>query len=58
MKIKIGRADLDEDIERVRAVREYIGNDIALMVDANYSMSVEKAIDAASLMKPFGILWF
>lgn len=58
VKIKIGRADLDEDIERVRAVREFIGNDVALMVDANYSMSVEQAISAANRMKPFDILWF
>ena len=58
VKIKIGRPDLDEDIERVRAVREFIGNDVALMVDANYSMVVEQAIRAAHLMKPFDILWF
>ncbi len=43
VKIRIGRPDLDEDIERVRAVREFIGNNVALMVDANYSMSVEQA---------------
>jgi len=28
------------------------------MVDANYSMSVEQAIDAANRMKSFGLLWF
>ena len=44
VKIKVGRENLDEDIARVKAVRELIGKDITFMVDANYSMSVEKAI--------------
>lgn len=58
VKIKIGRKNLEEDIERIRAVRELIGNDITFMVDANYSMSVEKAIRAAKAFKPFNIFWF
>jgi len=58
VKIKIGRENLGEDIERVRAVREAIGGDIALMVDANYAMSVEKAIQAADALKPYDIVWF
>ena len=58
VKIKVGRENLDEDIERVKAVRELIGSDIIFMVDANYSMSVEKAIQAANAFKPYNILWF
>jgi L-alanine-DL-glutamate epimerase-like enolase superfamily enzyme len=58
VKIKIGRDNLDEDIERIAAVRELIGPDITFMVDANYSMSVEKAIEACNRMKPYGITWF
>lgn len=58
VKIKIGREDLDEDIERIAAVRELIGPDITFMVDANYSMSVEQAIEAASRFKPYDIAWF
>jgi L-alanine-DL-glutamate epimerase-like enolase superfamily enzyme len=58
VKIKVGKEDLNEDIERVRAVRELIGDDIAFMVDANYSMSVEKAIRAANEFKKYNILWF
>jgi len=58
VKIKIGRENLDEDIDRIAAVRELIGPDIAFMVDANYSMSVEKAIEACNRMKPYGITWF
>jgi len=58
VKIKIGRANLDEDIERIQAVRQLIGNHRILMVDANYAMSVDQAIVAALRMKPFDVLWF
>ena len=58
VKIKIGRENLDEDIERIREVRALIGANVAFMVDANYSMSVEKAIEAANRFKEYDILWF
>jgi len=58
VKIKIGRENLDEDIERIKAVREYIGPDITFMVDANYSMTVEKAIEAIEQFREFDITWF
>ncbi|GAB5558947.1 MAG: mandelate racemase/muconate lactonizing enzyme family protein [Synoicihabitans sp.] len=58
VKIKIGKESLDEDIDRIRAVRDFIGPDVTFMVDANYSMSVERAIEAAQRMKPYNVLWF
>lgn len=58
VKIKIGKESLGEDIDRIKAVRELVGPDIYFMVDANYSMSVQKAIHAAELIKPFNVLWF
>ncbi len=58
VKIKIGRDNLEEDIARIKAVRELIGPDVSFMVDANYSMSVEKAIEAANAFKKYDILWF
>lgn len=58
VKIKIGRENLDEDIERIKAVREHIGPDVTFMVDANYSMSVEKAIEAIEKFKQYDITWF
>lgn len=58
VKIKIGQPTLEEDIARVKAVRELIGPDITFMVDANYSMSVEQAIEAANAFKPFELTWF
>ena len=58
VKIKIGREHFEEDLERVRAVRELIGDDITFMVDANYSMTVDQAIMAAEAFKPYNIYWF
>ena len=58
VKIKVGKPDLHEDIARVKAVREAIGRDITLMVDANYSMTVDHAIAAANAFHDFDILWF
>lgn len=58
VKIKIGREVLNEDLERIRAVRQLIGPDITFMVDANYSMSVEKAIKAIEGFREYNITWF
>lgn len=58
VKIKIGRENLEEDLERIKAVREYIGPDVTFMVDANYSMSIEKAIRAIEGFKQYNITWF
>lgn len=58
VKIKVGKDDLDEDLDRAAAVRKFIGPDITFMVDANYSMSVEKSIRAANGFKEHDILWF
>ncbi|WP_291966784.1 mandelate racemase/muconate lactonizing enzyme family protein [Maribacter sp.] len=58
VKIKIGRENLEEDLERIKAVREFVGPDVTFMVDANYSMTVEKAIKAIEGFKQYDITWF
>ena len=58
VKIKIGREDIDEDIERIALVRELIGHEVTFMVDANYSMTVTKAIECAKRFEPYNIFWF
>ncbi len=58
IKIKVGRAKLSEDVERVRAVRDCIGPDMPLMVDANMRYSVEQAISAARKFREFDVYWF
>ncbi len=58
VKIKVGKPDLAEDVQRVAAVRARIGPDVAFMVDANYAMHVEQAIAAARAFTGYDILWF
>ncbi|WP_419913072.1 mandelate racemase/muconate lactonizing enzyme family protein [Hoeflea sp.] len=58
VKIKVGRPELDDDVERLAAVRALIGPDRALMADANYALNVERAIAACEAFRPFDLLWF
>ncbi|UOF90671.1 mandelate racemase/muconate lactonizing enzyme family protein [Fodinisporobacter ferrooxydans] len=57
VKIKLGQERLEEDIERVAAVRALIGSDIVFMVDANMKWSIATAIKAAWMLKEFDIFW-
>lgn len=58
VKIKVGQPTLDEDVARVKAVRELIGANVTFMVDANYGFDVPQAIAAARAFEPFDLLWF
>lgn len=58
VKIKIGQPQLKTDVDRIRSIRGLIGDDITFMVDANYSMSVEQAIEAARSFSDYDIYWF
>ncbi|MEM9834036.1 MAG: mandelate racemase/muconate lactonizing enzyme family protein [Bacteroidota bacterium] len=58
VKIKIGRPRLEEDLERIAAVRELVGDNRPFMVDANYSMNVDQAIQAARAFEPYNLQWF
>jgi L-fuconate dehydratase len=55
-KLKVG-ADLDDDIRRMRIVREEIGPDRMLAVDANQRWDVAVAIDWMRALAPFDPYW-
>lgn len=57
LKIKID-GDLETDVARVRAVREAVGPDVHVTVDANQSYRPDGAIAAARRMEPLGIELF
>ena len=57
IKMKVGRPQLREDVERVRRMREHLGDDFPLMVDANMRWSVDQAIRAARELEPFNLVW-
>ncbi len=58
VKMKIGRLSQDEDIARVKAVREAIGDKIDLLVDGNNVYTSYQAITMARKMERYNIFWF
>ena len=52
IKMKVGRKKLSEDVARVKAMREHLGEDFPLMVDANMRWSADEAIRAARAFAP------
>jgi L-alanine-DL-glutamate epimerase-like enolase superfamily enzyme len=57
IKMKVGRARLSEDVERVRAMRTHLGPDFPLMVDANMRWTVDEAIRAARAFQDSNLVW-
>lgn len=57
IKMKVGRKRLSEDVERVKAMREHLGDGFPLMVDANMKWSADEAIRAARSLQSFDLVW-
>jgi L-alanine-DL-glutamate epimerase-like enolase superfamily enzyme len=57
IKMKVGRAKLAEDVERVRAMRGHLGEGFPLMVDANMKWTADQAIRAARAFQPCDPVW-
>jgi L-alanine-DL-glutamate epimerase-like enolase superfamily enzyme len=58
IKIKIGYPTLSEDVKRIKAVRQVIGDDVRLMVDANQALTVGEAILRGKAFEDLGCYWF
>ena len=56
MKLKVGYG-IETDMRYVKAVREAIGNDIVLMVDANHAYNAVEAIRLAKEMEKYDVYW-
>ena len=54
----IAEVTLDEDIQRVALVRQTIGPDIKLCVDANGAWDVATAVKMGQRMEPFDVYWY
>jgi L-alanine-DL-glutamate epimerase-like enolase superfamily enzyme len=57
VKMKVAGASLREDVARVAAVREAIGADSRLMVDAVYMLDEASALRMARALEPYDV-WF
>lgn len=57
VKIKVGKPDLAEDVERVSAVRALLGPDRALMIDANQRWDLATATSSIEALSAFELAW-
>jgi L-talarate/galactarate dehydratase len=56
-KMRLGRPDWREDVDRARAVREAIPPELGLMVDVNQAWSADAALAAGRELDDLGLLW-
>jgi L-alanine-DL-glutamate epimerase-like enolase superfamily enzyme len=57
IKIKVGLPDSAEDLRRVAGVREHIGADVPLMVDANQQWDRATALRMGRRLEEFDLVW-
>lgn len=57
IKIKVGQKDYKKDVARVKALREAVGDDVPLMVDANQQWDVSTALKAGRQLDEFDLVW-
>jgi mandelate racemase len=57
LKIKLGFPTLEEDLAAVRAARQALGDELALMVDYNQSLAVPEALRRCHALDAEGLTW-
>ncbi len=58
VKIKIGGASLEDDLRRIEAVLAIVGDGGRLAVDANGRFDLERALEYANALEPYGLRWY
>ncbi len=56
-KLKIGKPIIADDVERLGKVREAVGDDFELMVDANQCFALDEGLRRAHAMRDLGLAW-
>ena len=57
MKIKVGYADVRDDVEAIRQVRRVAGESMTLMIDYNQSLALSEALRRAPVIDDERVLW-
>jgi len=57
IKIKVGLPDSKEDLRRVAGIRDHIGPDVPLMVDANQQWDRAAALRLGRRLEEFDLVW-
>jgi L-alanine-DL-glutamate epimerase-like enolase superfamily enzyme len=58
VKLKVGKPRASEDLKRLHSVREALGSDMDIMVDANQSMTYPEARRRARMFEEVDVFWF
>ena len=58
IKMKVGRPDLREDVERLAAIRAHLGHAFPLMVDANMAWTADEALERGRRLEQYGLYWY
>ena len=58
VKMKIGGAPLDEDLRRIEAVLEVVGEGSNVAVDANGAFDLATAVRVGAALAPYGLKWY
>ena len=54
LKVKVG-LNPEEDFERVQKIREAVGSEVAIRIDANQGWTVRQAVEVLKKLEPFNI---
>lgn len=57
IKMKVGRERLSEDVTKLAAMRDFLGDGFPLMVDANMKYTADQAIRAGRAFAPYDPTW-
>jgi len=57
MKVRVGNERIEDDVARVRALREALGTDIELLADANQAFSPKQAIRLGRRLEEYQLTW-
>lgn len=57
MKLKVGSPDPERDLRRAMIVREAVGDEVRVMVDANQQWTVPQALDICRRLAPMAPYW-
>lgn len=58
VKMKVGGEPFRVDVERVRAVRDAVGPDVDVLIDANNKWNAYEAIGFGRAVEKYGLYWF
>jgi L-alanine-DL-glutamate epimerase-like enolase superfamily enzyme len=58
VKMKIGGASIGEDLERIEAVLDVVGEGQRLAVDVNGRFDLETALEYARAIEPYDLFWY